>query len=128
MKNSIQLNNKQDLRLLTNEINQALKLIGDKYGLNLNTKSGRYELDGSEFSVKLVVKNTTVQKNYDMECVILGLPKTIIGSSLSLQGKDFVITGLNTRKPKFPVEVKCLNDQKNYGLTVSAVKKVLAIQ
>ena len=115
MQNSIKLNNKQDLNLLTNEINQALKVIGDKYGLVLNTKSGTYQQDGSEFSVKLVVKNTTVQKNYDWECAILGLPKTVIGSSLSVQGKDFVITGLNTRKPKFPIEVKCVNDGKSYG-------------
>ncbi len=128
MQNSIKLNNGQDLRVLTNEINQALKVIGDKYGLVLNTKTGTYQPDGSEFSVKLVVKNTSVQKNYDLECAIFGLPKTVIGSSLSLKGKDFVITGLNTRKPKFAVEVKCVNDGKNYGLTLDTVKRILDIK
>lgn len=119
--------NRTTLSQLRADMNAALKAVAEKHGVLLSVGSCTYARDGSEASFKLqaVVKKEGVETMKDASnaklvtawkeyASMFGLKQEWLDKSFVVNGKTYMIQGLNTRKHKYPVVTKCLQDSKQY--------------
>lgn len=117
--------NRQNIRQINSEIDNALKSIAKKYGVNINLKNTRFSTDN--YSTKIEVA-TVGQNGVTMtkEAIDFGRYKNIkgirfdLGFSFERDGKTFTVTGYKPRSSKYPVLASC-TDGKTYKLPVSLV-------
>lgn len=109
-----------------NDLNNALKEIGDKYGIVGKMGNIKYNDNDFRFTVEMFSKdgNTSVQNRYieayKFQCTINPeLP--VLGTTIKINGKIFTIEGWNTRKKKNNV---ILNDE-NGDVYVCPVQTIL---
>ena len=75
-----------------------------------------------------IVNGTVVpkeEKDFRQMAIAYGLKADDFGRTFMHRGKEFEITGLKTRRPKFPISVKCLCDGKDYKFPETLVKMLL---
>lgn len=117
----IQTLNHTTLKVLREEINNALKPIMDKYGLSsLSAGSASYSSNEFNFKVEGVLsaekaeeKNNAISAQY---ATMLGLPEDIVGKTFKVKGKTMKVTRIDPGKSKNCVIATCLEDGKNYKM------------
>lgn len=92
-------------RILSEEAEQALKAVADKFGLKLVRGNGRYS--PTSLTVKFdfqVIGSNGVSKKAAQGAGLLGLPTDIVGRQFkSGRGGLYTVTDINLRRPKYPV-------------------------
>jgi len=100
------------LQMMRGEIQQALDVIKNKYGLSkLQLGNMRYDHDGSSFSssidAKIGIDNEAYKKTQIRNAMLLDLPPEILGFKFEHNGGgvkgNFVVKGFNLKKSKYPV-------------------------
>ena len=119
---------------LTSEIEAAVDAIFARHGLVRGRPSSTTY--GAEYIVKVTAVplqlDETGINRADPEAqlwVLLAkhfqLPLDGLGRTFVSQGQRFQITGLNDRRPKYPVSAKCLDNGKMYTFTAESVRNAL---
>jgi hypothetical protein len=120
---------------VTRDVEQALASVFEKHGLDLRIKGGTYgpsyaikiegilraEDDGAAFN-----PNSPEAQYLAQFAEVYGLPADALGREFTSRGRRFVVTGLNTRARRMPIQAKCLDDDRNYKFEAEAVARALS--
>lgn len=102
-------------RALTQELEEAAKVIAAKYGMTAIYKTGSYTEADFSTTIKFEIPGAAKEKN-EMYAPILGLPADIIGKTFRHKTKIFTVKSLNLSKPKNAVTIE---DQNGKGFVCS---------
>jgi hypothetical protein len=97
--NKITQFNRQNLNEIRTRINIALKDLGAEMGINISIGAIRY--GEFEFTTKLSAKVDSPEAQVAQQQI---LPSwLVVGKVVTLQGRQYKLTGYNPRRFKFPV-------------------------
>ena len=121
----IQQFDRQSLRALRVDLDQAMATIASKYGIQLSAGNISFTPETATIKVQAgVVKNGTVvtkeAKDFDRYKGLEGLGSLNVGDTIQLQGKEYTISGYKPRSKKSPVLVT--RDGRSYKVSVEMVK------
>jgi hypothetical protein len=121
----IQQFDRQSLRALRVDLDQAMATIASKYGIQLSAGNISFTSETATIKVQAgVVKNGTVvtkeAKDFDRYKGLVGLGSLNVGDTIQLQGKEYTISGYKPRSKKAPVLVT--RDGRSYKVSVEMVK------
>lgn len=124
---------RSNLRGFTNDVVTHLKAIEAKWGVSFSYQGCNYDLSGKNAILKIqaaVVGNGGVSLTREREdfrrlCALYGMTPTDIDKQITYGGKRYVITGLSTRRHKYPVVATRLDTGETVMLTTSGTKAAL---
>lgn len=101
---------KAALQLMRKDIDAALKIIAEKYGIE-SLSMGNSSIASTEFTAKIIGKigqeNSLIAAAHNRGySIYLGYSENIIGRSFTIHGKTFTVTEINPRKQKMPIIAK----------------------
>jgi len=112
---------------LNTEIKEALAVITEKHGLTVEINGGSFE-PAIGYSPKLkltVASDGGVPADFKHMAPLYGLTEDDYGKEIRLNnGQRAKITGINTRRPKYPISVMTA-DGKGYKMTEKAIQMQL---
>jgi len=118
--------NRNTIKALRVEMDQALQSISKKYGIEIET--GNASFSGNEVTFK--VKANTVgsdgaaitkeAKQFELEKGIHGLGHLKIGDTIYIQGNPYILNGLNSRARKAPIQFS--NSKGSYKCSMQMLK------
>ena len=116
---------RQSLRALRVDLDSAMAAIATKYGIQLSAGNISFTSDTATIKVAAgIIKNGTVMtaeaKSFDQYKRLVGLGAFSVGDSITLQGKQYTITGYKPRSSKAPVCVS--RDGRGFKVSVDMVK------
>jgi|APSaa5957512622_1039677.scaffolds.fasta_scaffold01315_12 hypothetical protein len=91
-------------KTISDKAEQALKVLADELGMTLTREAGRFSADS--LTVKMtfkVVGSNGVSKVDTSAATALGLPSDVIGRRFVAGRTTYTVTGINLRRPKYPV-------------------------
>ena len=131
MKSQINSFDRPTVKLLRTELDATLASLSAKYGITIETGNARFSEHECGFKIKL---NTTCEdgsKKETKEAIAwnlyrasLGLSHIEVGHEFTLQGRQFKLTGYNTRARKSPINIQDLKGA-NYKLSTNMLKNNL---
>lgn len=113
---------------MRDEINEALKQIGEKYGISLKTGDARYSDSNITFKLELSLVNQNGQvitrdaENLKTYAPLLGLGSDPYGKQFVSNGKVFKLVGYKPQSPKYPFIAQCIQSGQQFKFTEQAVK------
>ena len=110
---------RQNIRLINSEINNAVQEVAKKYGVEIKTGSSSYTSNSA--TTKVVISTvgddgvvmTREVEDFNNNKELFGITKNI-GDTFSHRGVEFKIAGLMPRSRKFPVLGKRVSDGKEF--------------
>lgn len=137
MENSIKTFDKPTLRTIDAEIQAALNVVAAKFGITISLRGGSFS--PTVCNTKIEIKSAShgvagadpiKDSRNKMTAMMLDLPEDIVGKTFEQirpgGGKDtFTITGLDSKKPKYPVIATSSRDNKSYKFTAGSVRLCL---
>ena len=120
----IQQFDRQSLRALRVDLDSAMATIASKYGIQLSAGNISFTSDTATIKVAAgIIKNGTVvtpeAKAFDQYKRLVGLGSLNVGDSITIQGKEYTITGY---KPRSKNAVVVARGGRSYKVTVDMVK------
>ena len=120
----IQQFDRQSLRALRVDLDQAMATIASKYGIQLSAGNISFTSETATIKVQAgVVKNGTVvtkeAKDFDRYKSLVGLGSLNVGDSINIQGKEYTISGY---KPRSKSAVVVQREGRGYKVSVDMVK------
>ena len=125
---------KTNLRFLSTDIQQALVVVGAKYGISLTYKGARYEPTNATLKIEAAIigaNGIALQKereDFKLYAQMYGLKPEDLDKDILYGNNLYTIVGVNLRRPKYPIIAKRIYDGKTMLLTASGVKMALARQ
>lgn len=115
-----------DLDQLRIDLDNALKSVSVKHGIDI--KLGVMNYTDIEVSVTMKLKSKdlsiiTPQLKFDLQ--ILRLPENTIGQTIAYKNDTYLLTGLNMKKSKFPIEATCTQSNKSVNFSASIIKTLV---
>lgn len=121
---------KETARLITNEIVSAVESVLKKHDMALAKTRSTY---GDQYSLKIEAElQTTGPNGVNMSSVeasdyirfhtSYGLPSGLLGRKFTVQGKEYAFAGIATRRSKFPICAKDLEEGKTVFFKETAKK------
>ncbi len=118
---------KQGVRSLSEEMQEAMKVVAKKHNVTINFLSSRYSDADATFRFKTVLNApkkgvlTAEQRNYDLHAALNPIPprNTVVKSSAN---QLFELLGWNSRARKYPIVAKDVATNTLYKLGVSYVE------
>ncbi len=125
MEKIFNLNDKNNLNILNDEIEQALKMVAAKFGLSIKPGNVRYEPHGGECTVQLRVKTNekpkAAEQQSESHLELYGLPGYYNKKIVATNKKVFTVTGINGNSRKNPVTLMG-EDGRTASCSVAYVK------
>lgn len=127
--NNISKFDKQNLPVIRNELNDALKLVAEKFGIDISL--GAISFQENNFTTKLTVvtkSNDEVNTNpkwkidFQRNAVFLGFSPSDFGKTVTSGTKEYVLVGAQPRKPNVIVLEK--SSGKHFTIPATQVKLV----
>jgi hypothetical protein len=113
-------------RLLSAAITKALKDVADEFGVDLTAGGGQIGMGSGRVNVEVKVRETAsgvsgAQATWDRQCRYYGLMPEHFGMSFMSNGSMFKITGLQSSRPKYPINAMRVHDKQSFKFAVSTV-------
>ena len=114
--------NQDTMQLTRIRIQDALKTIGEEFGIDFKLGKITYDPNVNSFSAKLsgalleTANGKTVDTVNATRLESLGLP---MGTKLRINGKMYEVSGFAPNKPKFCILLKGLQGQKGGGCPIA---------
>lgn len=122
---------RSNLRVLADDIRTALKSVASKHGISLTYKNARFsasnvtiKLEGAVIGTGGVVE-TKEHQDWKLYAPRYGLNTEWLGKAFVHGPDQFVISGLSTRKSKYPVLATCIRNQKRFKFPANTVKVLM---
>ena len=119
------------LRTFTKDAEAALTEIADKYGVKISYKGGSFDRVGSFATLKfeVVAPDASTGETLSREAQDFkrfanhyGFAPDDLGSEFTVRGEVYRITGLKSRRPKFPISAERVKDGKLFKFSSHAVR------
>jgi len=124
------------LKLLREDINAALKAVGEKRGVKLTAENAKFlptsatfklEVETiSENGVAITREMSDLRQPYIMK--MYGLTEAHLTQTFVSGGRKFVLSGYRVKASKNPFLAKCFNDGKNYIFPEEAIQRLLGLK
>jgi hypothetical protein len=119
------------VRLISAEIDAALKDIANRHNIQLTTGGGTFssnnftiKVNGSAISSDGSVM-TKEAEDFKSHAFLFGLKAEDLGKTFFQGGKMYEIVGCKPRSSKYPILAQCKNDGKTYKFTANSIKGAL---
>ena len=119
----VQQFDKPTIKAIRQAMDNALAQVATQYGITINTGNARFSGNEVTFKVKAnTVDGATgnaITKEAQMFELVKGqhgLDHLSVGDTVTLQGKEFILKGFNTRARKSPIQIE---DQQGRGFKCS---------
>lgn len=96
---------------------------------------GTIETDRTRFTLRIrlaamteqaqAARDTNAEQEWQMGAGLVGLPADAFGREFNYRGTVYRITGLSLNRPKYPVNVVRVHDQKAFKFPASTVERQL---
>lgn len=130
-----ELNNKDTLKALRDDMNEALAAVAEKYGVKINVGSASYDAMGLSCSYKLEVEATQTEDGTEaarakFECyaALFGLAAEDYHNTFDYFGIEYRIVDLNLKARKKPLIIENMSNGKHYTIDVNSYKKMKEIK
>ena len=114
---------KPTIKAIRMAMDQALATVANEYGITINTGNARFSGNEVTFKVKAntvdgATGNAITKEAQTFELVKHqeGIGHLSVGDTVTLQGKEFILKGFNTRARKSPIQIE---DQQGRGYKCS---------
>ena len=119
----VQQFDKPTIKAIRQAMDQALAQVATQYGITINTGNARFTGNEVTFKVKAntvdgATGNAITKEAQAFELVKHqeGIGHLSVGDTVTLQGKEFILKGFNTRARKSPIQIE---DQQGRGYKCS---------
>ena len=118
---------KANCRFLREELDAALKDVGDRLGIKLRAGNIRFDSNTAKIAVEASVRTATgevVSRHaapFKQLCALYGFKPEDLGRRLVLQGREHKLTGLRPRAARMPMVIT-RDDGKVFHASVELVK------
>lgn len=118
--------NKANLKTIRVDIDAALAAVESKHGVKFSLGNIRYSTN--DFRCKLECVSTSdstgktvdpVEANFKRDAFLVGVAKDAFGKKFKSGRSNYKITGINTRRHKYPVSAIRVASGKSYKFPVS---------
>lgn len=124
--------NKDTLKIIRADIDNALISVGEKHGLSL--KIGSIKYSDESFDAKLVAQLakigdvSTEKALFERFCESYGFAKDDYLRTFQHKGQPYVLIGFKPSSPKYSLICKNTANGKPYGFPVGIVKELFSIK
>ena len=114
--------NRNNIKALRIEMDEALQTISKKYGIQIETGNASFSGNEVTFKVKanaVGTNGTVITKEAEMFKRIKnikGLGHLSVGDTIRIQGNAYTLTGFNNRAPKSPIQFT--DGKSNYKCSI----------
>ena len=119
----VQQFDKPTIKAIRMAMDNALAQVAQEYGITINTGNARFSGNEVTFKVKAntvdgATGNAITKEAQTFELVKHqeGIGHLSVGDTVTLQGKEFILKGFNTRARKSPIQIE---DQQGRGYKCS---------
>jgi hypothetical protein len=118
--------NKNNIKALRVEMDQAMQSISKKYGIEIQTGNASFSSNEVTFKVKANTVGTdgaAITKEamqFEREKGLHGLGHLNIGDTIMIQGNPYTLNGFNRRATKAPIQFS--NSKGNYKCSIQMLK------
>jgi hypothetical protein len=121
--------NKEGCKLFRIEVEQALKSVAEKYGINISCGSISYTSSNIKMTVNALQKEVDgisyAQSEFNKTCIWYGLKPEDYNKEVEFQGEKFIITGINPKASKMPINITKVSNGKQYKVRVDMIKRFI---
>lgn len=118
------------LKKMRPEIDEALKVVAQKYGMTVNVGNMTFTSDNfvvkTDFKVIQKAADGSVinpdEADFKKHCYLFDLKPEDYGGVIKLSGKDYQISGLNMKSRTKPIKITRVYDGKSFITNVETVK------
>ena len=122
MTSPIKYFNRPTVRLVSDEAEEALQAVADKYGFALKRENGRFSEENLTVKFSFAVPAADgAPADFATKAVRVGLDADCWGKQFVSRFDVYEVTGINLRAPKYPVNAKRVSDGRRFKFPVSAV-------
>jgi len=120
--------NRVQAKQMGTDVKNALQTIAEKYNMTMEYRGGTFS--DTDYKPRVTFTGISAdgksraQKEWDLYCDMFDLKKEWLGETVILSGKKMTITGLDTKKSKYPVMVESADGHK-YKVTPEQIKLIL---
>ena len=105
-------------RTLTSEIDEALKSLGEKYGIKFSRNAGRFDATVFKLAIEFsVLEDGGIPATFGKGAALLGLKPEDYGKTIVHDGDAYKIVDIQLRRHKFPIVVERISDKRRILLT-----------
>lgn len=104
---------KPTIKAIRQAMDSALAQVASEYGISINTGNARFSGNEVTFKVKANTVDGATGQTITKEAQMFDLYKNQegighlnVGDTITLQGKDFILKGYNTRARKSPINIE----------------------
>lgn len=104
---------KPTIKAIRQAMDSALAQVASEYGISINTGNARFSGNEVTFKVKANTVDGATGQTITKEAQMFDLYKNQegighlnVGDTITLQGKDFILRGYNTRARKSPINIE----------------------
>lgn len=120
-------------RLLSAAITQALKQVGDDFGVDLTAGGGQIGTGIGRVNVEVKVRETAsgcdgAKALWDQMCGHYGLKPEHYGMTFYSNRVMFRITGIATSRPKYPIDAIRVADKRPFKFPASTIASKLLMK
>ena len=119
---------KPTIKAIRAAMDQALATVASEYGITINTGNARFSGNEVTFKVKANTVDgatgtaiTKEAQTFEAVKYQEGIGHLSVGDTITLQGKDFILRGYNTRARKSPINIEDMQG-RGYKCSVSMLK------
>ena len=123
----VQQFDKPTIKAIRQAMDQALTEVANQYGITINTGNARFSGNEVTFKVKANTVGeggqaiTKEAQTFELVKGQHGLDHLNVGDTVTLQGKEFILKGFNTRARKSPIQIEDLQG-RGYKCSVQMLK------
>jgi len=118
------------LKLLRNEIDEALAKVGQKYGVTFQGGNIRYTAESFKMQISAATKGVNGEsepaevKDFKNSCFIYGMTPNDLGRQFLVSGESYKLIGYKPKNHKYPF-VGQRADGKRFKFTLETVRRGL---
>ena len=120
--------NRQNLKQLRQEIDQALQALGKKHGIELTAGAATYADKYATFKLKVnTLGNSEEAIQFDRFKILHGLDHLSPGDTIQHRNTRYKILGMKPRSKKYPFLVENLGNGKTYKVPTHMLSEATKI-
>jgi len=122
------------IRAFRAEAVAALQAVADKYGMSVEAEGGaRFSASDLHMKFRIALRDAETgetpnadAKNFALYASMYGLEAGDLGRTFRSAGSVYKITGINPRRPQYPISATREPDGKKFKMPAHSVKQALA--
>jgi len=115
-------------KVLRDQLNHELEQVGQKLGIEIHAGNASFDASSVTFKVECVLSGVDrAHETFDRDCYLFHLPTSAWRAKFEFQGKQWILVGLKTRSPKYPILAEKVGESGSYKLPERAVESLKEI-